>query len=180
VGGSKLTASKAVGLDQADGAKEDCEAACYDCLMNYGNQRDHKLLDRKALREFLFTLASCHVVVSPGGQPRIEHFALLERLCESELERTWLRMLNSENLRLPTKAQVLIEACQTRPDFLYDDALVAVYVDGPPHDFPDRQQRDKITTDRMEDLGYTVIRFGHRENWPEIVAQYPHVFGRQA
>jgi hypothetical protein len=33
---------------RAPRAKEDCEAACYDCLMNYGNQRDHKLLDSKA------------------------------------------------------------------------------------------------------------------------------------
>ena len=31
----------------APGAKEACEAACYDCLLSYGNQRDHRLLDRK-------------------------------------------------------------------------------------------------------------------------------------
>jgi very-short-patch-repair endonuclease len=165
---------------RAPGAKEDCEAACYDCLMNYGNQRDHKLLDRKALREFLVTLAGCHVAASPGHQPRTEHLTLLERLSESELERKWLRMLDTGNLHLPTKAQCLIESCHTRPDFLYDDALVAIYVDGPPHDFPDRQQRDRMASDRMEDLGYTVIRFGHQENWKEIVAQYPHVFGRQS
>ncbi len=138
---------------RAPGAKEDCEAACYDCLMNYGNQRDHKLLDRKALRDFLLNLASCRCRASPAHQPRTEHLALLERLCESELERKWLRMLNAKNLRLPMKAQVLIESCQTRPDFLYEEALVAVYVDGPPHDFPDRQQRDATATERMEDFG---------------------------
>lgn len=165
---------------RAPRAKEDCEAACYDCLMNYGNQRDHKLLDRKALRDFLLILASSRVVASPGHQPRIEHFTFLERLCESELERRWLRTLDGANLRLPTKAQVLIEACQTRPDFLYEDSLVAVYIDGPPHDFPDRQERDRIATERMEDFGYTVVRFGHHENWQEIVARYPHVFGRQS
>jgi ATP-dependent helicase YprA (DUF1998 family)/very-short-patch-repair endonuclease len=165
---------------RAPGAKEDCEAACYDCLMNYGNQRDHKLLDRKALCQFLLTLAACRVMASPGRQPRAEHVAQLERFCESELEREWLRMLELGNLHLPTKAQFLIEACQTRPDFLYDDALVAIYVDGPPHDFPDRQQRDRLATDRMEDLGYTVIRFRHRENWQDIVARYPHVFGRRS
>ncbi|MGI8962567.1 MAG: helicase-related protein [Bryobacteraceae bacterium] len=170
------------GEDQrrAHGAKEDCEAACYDCLMNYGNQRDHKLLDRKALREFLLILSACHVVASPGHQPRIEHLAFLERVSESELERKWLRILDAGNLRLPTKAQCLIAACQTRPDFLYDDSLVAIYVDGPPHDFPDRQERDRLATERMEDFGYTVIRFGHQGNWPEIVAQYPNVFGRKS
>jgi hypothetical protein len=31
----------------AERATEDCEAACYDCLMHYGNQPDHRHLDRK-------------------------------------------------------------------------------------------------------------------------------------
>jgi hypothetical protein len=35
---------------RAPRASEDCEAACYDCLMNYSNQRDHSLLDRKSVR----------------------------------------------------------------------------------------------------------------------------------
>lgn len=162
---------------RAPGAKEDCEAACYDCLMNYGNQRDHKLLDRKTLRDFLLGVAGSRVASSPAQQPRAEHFESLARLCDSELERKWLRMLEAGNLRLPSRAQLLIEACQTRPDFLYDDALVAVYVDGPPHDFPDRQHRDRLATERMEDLGYTVIRFGHLDNWADVTGRYPHVFG---
>jgi hypothetical protein len=33
-------------LKRAPGANEDCEAACYDCLLSYYNQRDHRLLDR--------------------------------------------------------------------------------------------------------------------------------------
>jgi hypothetical protein len=32
-------------------------------------------------------------------------------------------------------------------------------------------------TEAMEDLGYMVIRFGHKDDWNEIVNQYPHVFG---
>jgi hypothetical protein len=30
----------------------------------------------------------------------------------------------------------------------------------------------------MEDFGYTVIRFGHDDDWTEIINRYPHVFGR--
>ena len=37
-------------------AREDCEAACYDCLLNYGNQRDHQLLDRQTIKDFLYNL----------------------------------------------------------------------------------------------------------------------------
>ena len=36
-------------LGHAAGATEVCEAACYDCLLSYGNQRDHRLLDRKKI-----------------------------------------------------------------------------------------------------------------------------------
>jgi len=35
------------------GAVEKCEAACYDCIMNYGNQKDHGTLDRHSIREYL-------------------------------------------------------------------------------------------------------------------------------
>jgi very-short-patch-repair endonuclease len=159
-------------------AKEDCEAACYDCLMSYGNQSDHKLLDRQQIKELLITLASSRVTASPAHQPRKEHVAELNNLADSELERQWLRFLEKQNLRLPTKGQLLIETCKTRPDFLYEDSLTAIYVDGPPHKFEDRQRRDRLQTECMDDLGYTVIRFGHEEDWAEIIGRYPNVFGR--
>ena len=165
---------------RAPRAREDCEAACYDCLMNYGNQRDHKLLDRKAILELLIQMSGARVMASPVHQPLHEHLAALERLCDSELERRWLRTLEAASLKLPSKAQPRIEDCNTKPDFLYEDCLAAIYVDGPPHDFPERQQRDRVQTDCMEDLGYTVIRFGHEDDWEKRIAQYPHVFGRHA
>ena len=43
---------------RAPGAREDCEAACYDCLMSYTNQLDHKLLDRQHIKDLLLTLAA--------------------------------------------------------------------------------------------------------------------------
>ena len=38
---------------RAPSSREDCEAACYDCLMSYSNQREHDLLDRQKIRELL-------------------------------------------------------------------------------------------------------------------------------
>ncbi len=32
----------------------------------------------------------------------------------------------------------------------------------------------------MEDLGYVVIRFGHTQDWEEIVRNYPYVFGGES
>jgi ATP-dependent helicase YprA (DUF1998 family) len=159
--------------------REDCETACYDCLMSYYNQRDHYLLNRHKIKEFLLALANAEVKVSPASLPRQEHLDLLKRRCESGLERRFLDFLESKNLRLPTYAQKRIEECGTKPDFLYADGgnLAAVYVDGPPHDFPDRQKRDEEITERMEDRGYLVIRCKHYEEWGPKIATYPSVFG---
>ena len=162
----------------APNAREDCEAACYDCLMSYSNQADHPLLDRQLIRDYLLQLAQADVKVSPGERPRADHLGELMRQCESELEKRWLRFLEEHSLSLPTHAQRLVTDCGTRPDFWYEDHLSAVYIDGPPHDYPTRAERDKSQTDCMMDLGYTVIRFSHNDDWRETVKRYPSVFGR--
>jgi len=95
----------------------------------------------------------------------------------SELEREWLRFLDDRDLHLPTKAQVFIESCKTRPDFIYEEAYTVIYVDGPVHKFPDRQDRDQAQSDCLEDLGYSVIRFSHQDDWQKVVSTFPNVFG---
>jgi very-short-patch-repair endonuclease len=161
-------------------AREDCEAACYDCLMSYSNQPDHGLLDRRAVRPILERLVAAHVATAPTDLARGDHLEQLLRLAGSELERDWLRMVDSGDHRLPTSAQPLVERAGTRPDFLYADHHTAIYIDGPIHDYPERHARDRDQQERLEDLGYTVIRFGYRDDWPAILARYPHIFGRRA
>ncbi len=108
----------------ARGAKEDCEAACYDCLLSYHNQLDHGLLDRKLIRDRLLDLASASVAVSPAPRPREQHLESLLARCDTELERSFLRFLHEHGLELPTDAQYLIASCGARPDFI---------LRGPPH-----------------------------------------------
>jgi len=165
-------------LRRGDRAREDCVAACYSCLMSYGNQTDHKLLDRQLVRDLLLQLRSCTLQISPAAAPRAAHLEHLKDMAGSGLERQWLDALEARGLRLPTSAQRKIEACATRPDFLYEAELAVVYVDGPPHDFPDRQARDQALTRAMEDQGFTVVRFHHAADWDAVFARYPHVFGR--
>ena len=68
----------------------------------------------------------------------------------------------------------------SRPDFTYDlpGSHVAIYVDGPVHDFPERAARDVAIRERMEDNGWLVIRFHHAEAWLTIAQNYPSVFGQ--
>ncbi len=169
---------KEIDLRRAPRAQEDCEAACYDCLLSYYNQRDHRLLDRKAIRDFLFDLAEAQVVAGPTEKPRSEHLEQLMRQADSELERKWLRYLEKHQLHLPTHAQRLIESCGTRPDFYYEDSMVAIYVDGHYHEYPERRERDAAYTMCLEDRGYIVIRFGHEKDWASKIADYPNIFGR--
>ena len=164
-------------LHRALRAREDCEAACYDCLLTYYNQRDHALLDRQAIRDLLLQFSQAHVVAVPGALTRAEHLQRLMRLAGSELEKKWLRYLQARQYHLPSKVQPLIEVCSTRPDFLYEDNQAAIYIDGPHHLYPERQARDKTQTECMEDRGYTVIRFGIEDDWDRIIAQFPYVFG---
>ena len=121
-------------LRRAPNAKENCEAACYDCLMSYTNQTDHELLDRQRIKDLLMMLAASHVEASPASQPRAAHLQGLINLTGSQLERDWLKMIEDRNLRLPSHAQALVEECRTRPDFCYRDRQVAIYVDGPQHE----------------------------------------------
>ncbi len=157
---------------------EQCEAACYDCLMHYANQPVHRLLDRKQIKEMLTRMSRARTETAPGGQTRAEHLQILSNLAGSELERRWLAYLAAKNLRLPTHAQHCVEACRTTPDFFYAGYQTAIYVDGPPHGFPDRQRRDADLTEAMEDAGFTVVRFHHLADWDATIARYPHVFGR--
>jgi len=162
---------------RAKRAYEDCEAACYDCLLSYGNQREHMLLDRKKIRDWLFTFANAHIKISPTSDTRSEHLEYLTQLCDSELERSWLNMLYSQGHRLPDNAQVLFEDCGVRVDFLYRDQYTAIFIDGSPHDHLHRQERDQTQMDCLEDEGYSVIRFNYRDDWETIIKQNTHIFG---
>ncbi len=161
-------------------AREDCEAACYDCLMTYTNQMDHPILDRQSIHNLLMQLTGATVEASPTLGTRSEHLRRLERQAGSTLEKKWLTFIEDHGHRLPSHAQRLFAEAGTRPDFFYDgDYGAAIYIDGPHHDYPERQTRDAAKTEAMEDLGCMVIRFGHQDDWAATVSEYPYVFGAE-
>jgi very-short-patch-repair endonuclease len=165
-------------LRRAERAAEDCESACYDCLMSYNNQPEHKMLDRHLVKDHLMNLIRAEVKSSPAPVPRAQHLENLKKQCDSQLERQWLDHLEARKLTLPCSAQVLVKECSTKPDFMYHgSASVAIYIDGPKHDFPDRHKRDVAQTEAMEDRGYMVIRFSNSDDWDAIIDKYPSVFG---
>lgn len=165
-------------LERAPNAAEKCEAACYDCLLSYFNQRDHRYLDRVAIRDHLAELARAEVKSSPRPAPRHEHVARLMRLCDSDLERRWLELVDQRNLKLPSDAQLLIEAAGVKPDFLYKSEGAVIFIDGPVHDSPAQRKTDQTQQDALEDLGYSIIRFHYNDDWLAVLRRYPSVFGQ--
>ena len=159
------------------GAREDCEAACYDCLLSYFNQRHHRLMDRHLLPDLLRPWMQGSVRTSPTPVPREDQLTRLLNLCQSDLERKWARMIDRMGLKLPSDAQRLVESCRVRPDFLYRDEGAAIFIDGPPHDAPEQRTKDAKQQDALEDHGLTVIRFQYTDEWEPILRRYPSLFG---
>ena len=166
-------------LRKAPRAKEECEAACYYCLMNYSNQRDHMLLDRQSIRDLLLELMNANIEISSVDLPREDHMQSLLNRCDSELEKKWLNFLLDNGYSLPTKGQYYFSDIQTRADFIYEDKHAVVYIDGPHHDYEDRKRLDDTQTEALEDQGYTVIRFRYDEEWEKKLQKYSYIFGRK-
>jgi len=84
----------------------------------------------------------------------------------------------TEGYRLPDDAQVLIEAFNTRPDYVYKEQQVAIYIDGPHHEKENQRKLDDVLTKELEDAGLLVIRFPKEQSaWKAIFIKYPEIFG---
>lgn len=168
-------------LRKAPNMDEECEAACYNCLMSYSNQMDHELLDRSQIRDYLMKMANSNTKVSPSSAPRGEHFRRLFSLCESKLEKEWLKFIEENGLNLPTHAQYVVKEVPTRLDFCYLDKKVPIYIDGPPHDKPEQKADDAEKEERLADIGwhYPVrFRYDTKNQWLDIIRKHPDVFGQ--
>jgi very-short-patch-repair endonuclease len=160
--------------DEAPGR---CGKACYKCLLDYGNQPDHQMLDRFLVHRLLASLVDAECRPAGGMGSRAERMAVLRKKCDSGLEKKWLDLVDELLLRPPSDGQFLIESCSTRPDFFYREYQAAIYVDGPPHDEPAQIRQDEAITRRLMEMGYVVIRFHHKADWNAIFLQHPDVFG---
>ena len=160
-----------------DRAADRCGRACYECLLDYGNQPDHKDVNRELIRDFLAQLARAECRPAGGAGSRTERLAALRKRCDSGLEERWLDEVDALGLRLPSDAQYRIPGYPAQPDFFYRDAVAAIYVDGPPHDSPHQIREDDAATKTLMEMGYLVLRFHHRDDWRAIFRRHQDLFG---
>jgi very-short-patch-repair endonuclease len=156
-----------------------CGKACYDCLLSYRNQLVHELIDRHRARDLLLAIAGGVTLPTRRGQSRTEQSTALIAQADSNLEERFIQWLKDNGYRMPDQAQVTVTGAYARPDFVYQrpNAPVAVFIDGPVHDDKTTAQRDAAAAERLEDLGWYVIRVRHDDDWHDIAGSNPTVFG---
>lgn len=167
------------GDDKRPGDDENgCSRACYECLMSYYNQRDHRLLNRHVVRDTLRALAESVTQVGDATRDYEAHYRWLRELTDSrsELERTLLDTLHSTGRRLPDFAQYTVPDVMTVPDFFYEPS-VCVYCDGSVHDEPQQQASDEAIRRELKACGYRVIAIRHDCDLDEQIRDRNDVFG---
>ncbi|ACZ43553.1 DEAD/DEAH box helicase domain protein [Thermobaculum terrenum ATCC BAA-798] len=161
---------------------ERCALACYDCLLSYGNQQYHHLLDRREVRQTLLALAGS-TVEPVGAVSREEQYRQLLQVADSELEEEFLTYLYEHGFRLPNHAQyrppgdVYVQA-----DFYYDREGIpgiCVFVDGPHHDEPQQAHKDAQVRAQLRDLGYAVVTIRYDRPLEQQLSCYAELLGRQ-
>ena len=159
---------------------EDCEAGCYRCLLSYYNQPEHRDIDRQDEDGINFL---CRLIAATGekgqsGKSASDIFSELMNQSTSSLEKAWLSRLREDGYYLPTHAQHLLEAYNTRPDFAYQGCQAVIYIDGPHHEKDAQKLLDEKITASLEDGGLTVIRFPKEQGkWEAIFRDFSFVFG---
>ena len=144
---------------------------------------DHSRLDRFLIRDFLLGLTGGITTRKAKGRTYEEQYAWLQEKRDpaSSLESEFLSVLYASRHRLPDRAQFRPEeGVYCEADFYYErEGLkgIAVFIDGPHHDEPVRQQKDKEERQKLENLGYRVIVIRYDEKLALQILQHPDVFG---
>jgi ATP-dependent helicase YprA (DUF1998 family) len=146
--------------------KDSCAQACYECLLSYGNQWDHPLLNRHTIGDFLNRLRGSKLDRHSVGLSREEQYQQLLAQTDpnSEFERVVLTAMFDRGLKLPDTAQMYIPEANCKPDFVYNNGVkIAIFCDGSVHDSPERRRQDKIDRDNLQYVvGYSVLSIGYK------------------
>jgi hypothetical protein len=161
-----------------DQLPDKCARACYDCLLSYYNQREHPLLDRHEVKDFLLQLAGATTRLGQATRNYEQHYQWLRQLTDSrsQLERDLLDRLYQTQRKLPDYAQRNLDDVFCCPDFFYEPN-VCVFCDGSVHDEPQQRLNDNLKRQELKDKGYRPIVIRYDADLDGQIGQNFDVFG---
>ncbi|MDQ1029726.1 serine/threonine protein kinase/superfamily II DNA/RNA helicase [Streptomyces umbrinus] len=169
-----------------------CALGCYECLLTYGNQLNHALINRHSVKDLLVRLASAKARRESRGESRSEQYRRL--LDQSPAESTpveasaaelaaqgdFLGWAKARGLRLPDEPGAFLTEANATPDYVYrlPGVNVAVFVDS-----QTKEQdafRDEDAEERLFNARWDVVRFPEGADWEAIATANVHYFGSPA
>ena len=136
-----------------------CQKSCYDCLLNFYNQREHEQYDRNLILPFLRRFSQVKIQKNVQMLDEQKYNELIN-LCESKFEKETLMEIINRGLPLPDNAQKIIyegDKPIAKADFFYKSKNIVVFVDGEAHENDyvslDDERRRKV----LESLGYRIF-----------------------
>lgn len=161
--------------ESGDDREDACVRGCYRCLLSYGNQGAHELIDRRTAVPHLMKLARSTVSEkettttppSPGMTDVSSESAATARA------RELLELIAERDLRQPTKINAQVEGFDGRIDFVFEGngITTAVIIETPGADHhPDTGTLQWIK-------GWNVLWVGADDDLEAVVASNPTVFG---
>ncbi|MGQ9455058.1 MAG: DUF1998 domain-containing protein [Armatimonadota bacterium] len=140
----------------------ECTQACYQCLLNFNNQREHKYMNRKLVLDTLLLLKN-----TPAHAPDDSKWETLIKSIPNREgaanEKKFLQMIKEAGLPVPKKHHYPIP--EDNPIAEIDYMLVAgknivhVLVDGSMHHNKWIKQIDQIRREAIRDAGYQIFEF---------------------
>jgi hypothetical protein len=140
--------------------REPCIQACYDCLLSYGNQSQHEIINRHLVKDLLLSLSTATL-------KREEHEETKDE-STNEPEDAFVAWLRENGYREPSAQGD--EVVGVVADLIYrlpHSNNVAVFFD----------DEDRESHDVIRDEGWSVIRIGSNTEWQQVADKYPSVFG---
>jgi len=149
--------------EQGNDREGACSTACYNCICNFYNQRDHKLFDRKTVRAFLLDLTVASSIQSSQDDHVL--FDMYLQQSASSLEKSVLRLLNEKGVKLPIEMHKVIskDGELIAEADLYYEPKITVFIDGPDHDMEHIRQDDERKRSKLRKLGYKLVVVHHSD-----------------
>ena len=173
------------GKEDGSAGQKECVAACYECLLSYTNQNEHRFIDRNIIKDFLVELKNGETLEIGQKRNRQEQYEWLKKNVDpvSTLETKFLDFLHSSGYILPDFAQFRPTAdIMVQPDFYYDRGDmpgVCIFVDGPKHNSSDALKHDSQIRKQLEDKGFRVIGIRFDHDFETQIKLHLDIFGKE-